>query len=102
MAMDWNDAWHSPLGPRLRKELPMLDPEDIERTAAECMEAMKFGHDLAFSLSKAADALSSTWEAEFRQQFSARYPWASEENTHRLLRQGLYYASKTGTQSGIL
>jgi hypothetical protein len=95
MAMDWDGDWHSPLAPRLRREMPRAADDEIERIAAECAQAMEFGHDVAFSLAGESGLASDTWEQEFRRQFCARYPWASDENVRRLLRQGLYYAFKT-------
>jgi hypothetical protein len=102
IAMDWDSDWHGPLGPKLRKEVPKADPQDIERVAAECAEAIEFGHGLAHSLSKTPASSTVVWEDLFRETFNARYPWASPENTYLLFRQGLYYASKTGTRNGSL
>jgi hypothetical protein len=102
MAMDWDSDWHAPLAPKLRRQMPHLAREAVERIAAECAEAMECGHDIAFSVARDSPDAGADWERQFRSRFCPLYPWVNDANLQRLLRQGMYYAHKTGAARPVL
>lgn len=93
MAQDWGDDWLEPIQERLGKEYPHLTQENLNRLNAVAQEAMKYGHELVYSMAEKqdrADISQSNWKTAF----SARYPWVNAENLAKLFSTGMYYARK--------
>ena len=94
LAMDWGEGWLAPIQDRLRQRHPRLSKAELDGFDTSCREAMRFGHETVHALVRQSG--KNVDPAVFAASFSARYPWATAENTTRLFNQGLYYAWKTG------
>ena len=92
LAMEWGKDWLKPIQSRLVIHYPQLSPDELDRYNTLCQEAMKFGHDLIYSLHN--QHTTSEIQSYFRSQLKEKYPWVSDENLGRLFSQGMYYAMK--------
>ena len=94
LAMDWGESWLSPIQSRLRKLHPFLAGDELDAYNAACQGAMRLAHETVHSQLRTGTANPSL--AALSSTVRAAYPWVSEENLERLLKQGLYYAAKVG------
>ena len=92
--MDWGESWLSPINARLHKLYPYLGVAELEESNAACQGALRVAYEAVHTMllhgskNPTAQALAPVVRAQ--------YPWVSDENILRLLRQGTYYAAKTG------
>jgi hypothetical protein len=94
LAMDWGENWLAPIQPRMAQRHPHLERRELDELDAAVQEAMKFGHDTAYALVRAAG--QGVPQAEFNPLVMSKYPWLDSENAARLFSQSIYYASKAG------
>jgi hypothetical protein len=94
LAQEWGKQWFKPIQPRLLEAYASLSEPELDRLNSIAQCAMKFGHDLVYSMAeqhgKKVD--ESTW----REKYVARYPWVDEKNLRHLFSTGMYYAWKDG------
>lgn len=94
LAQEWGDEWLKPTHERLRKAYPNMPPSELDRLNSVAQEAMKYGHDLVYSMveQEGKNINLSVW----REAFTSRYPWVDEKNLKHLFSTGKYYAWKDG------
>jgi hypothetical protein len=92
LAQEWGKEWLQPIQKRLQKVYPSLSQADLDRLNTVAQEAMKFGHDLVFTMLQ--EASEDVDESAWRKTYSARFPWVDEKNLKHLFSTGNYYARK--------
>jgi len=94
LAQEWGDFWLKPIQGRLCKAYPHLTPQELDHYNEIAQAAMKYGHDLVYSMaeSQGEKVSQSTWQANY----SAHYPWVDKRNLSHLFSTGTYYAMKDG------
>lgn len=104
LAMEWGEAWLTPIVTRLSALHPNLSAAQLDRYDAVCRAAMTFGHRAT------NEALTDAWHEHgwhdlddvdtslvipaFVQAVRDALPWVSDRNLERLFSQGMYYALK--------
>lgn len=94
LAQEWGDDWLKPIQDRLKKAFPNLKHDELDKYNSISQEAMKFGHDLVYSMAEqqGKNIDKTQWEEEFL----SRYPWVDKKNLKHLFSTGSYYAWKDG------
>ncbi len=94
LAMNWGEAWLSPINARLHRLHPYLAAGELEELNVACQGAMRCAYEAVHvMLGDGSQALSVDKLAPI---VRAGYPWMNDENLARLLSQGVYYAAKMG------
>ena len=94
LAQEWGDFWLKPIQGRLAKAYPQLTAAELDHYNAVAQQAMKYGHDLTYSMAKSLtdEAGKALWKAAYLEKF----PWADARNIRHLIGTGIYYAMKDG------
>lgn len=92
LAMEWGENWLKPIQSRLAKEYPTLSPHELDNMNTICQTAMRFGHNLIYSVEKTNN--HEVNQTEWQTKLLHRYPWINKANLGRLFSQSMYYAWK--------
>lgn len=94
LAQEWGEEWLKPTQERLQKAYPNLSQTELDRLNSIAQDAMKFGHDLVYSMAEKEGKNIS--EGTWHEAYTARYPWVDKKNLRHLFSTGKYYAWKDG------
>lgn len=94
LAQEWGEFWLKPIQGRLAKVYPQLTTAELDHYNLIAQEAMKYGHDLTYSLAKSltTDAGKAAW----KETYLAKFSWVDARNIRHLMGTGMYYAMKDG------
>ena len=94
IAQAWGEDWLTPIQGRLSRAYPKLTQEQLDKYNSIAQEAMKYGHDLVYSMSEKQGRDIS--EAQWKETYLSRYAWVDSKNLNHLFSTGSYYAWKDG------
>jgi hypothetical protein len=94
IAQEWGDDWLQPIQARLSKAYPTFTKDELDKYDAIAQEAMKFGHDLVYSMAEQQG--KNIDEEQWKKEYLSRYPWVDKSNLKHLFSTGRYYAWKDG------
>ena len=95
LAMDWGESWLAPIHARLLKLHPSLGADELDGFDVACRGAMRLGCEFVYAAMRSGEPRVPTLET-FAAVVRREHPWVDDANLGRLLRQGVYYSTKTG------
>ncbi|WP_018294320.1 hypothetical protein [Mariprofundus ferrooxydans] len=94
LAQEWGNEWLKPIQERLGNVYPHLTQEQLDKHNAIAQDAMKYGHDLVYSM--AEEQGKDINESKWKEVYLSHYPWVDSKNLKHLFSTGSYYAWKDG------
>lgn len=99
-AMEFGKNWQAPIQDRLRKKIPNLTQQELNRYNSICKAMLDDGIDILFKLLENIDTNNPMKSNELSIQFGkvilSKYSWVNEKNLKHLYSQAMYYAWKDG------